>query len=77
MAITEARSRRNDESGALSDLDRAIEIDPDNVTALLGRGVLLFHKLRLNEARNDLRRALEIDPSKRSFAQPYLDRMKR
>jgi tetratricopeptide (TPR) repeat protein len=46
----------------LADFDRALEIDPDDVTALASRGEIYLISGSFDEARAALTRAVEIDP---------------
>ena len=67
-------------SDALRDFDRAIEINPRDVSAWVGRGTLLARTGGMERALVELGRAIEIDPSyadayaKRCFAKMLLDR---
>jgi tetratricopeptide (TPR) repeat protein len=47
---------------ALADLDRALELEPDDVFALGGRGATYGRLNRYDEALADLDRALELEP---------------
>ena len=53
------RERYNE---ALPYIDRAIELDPRNVVAVLGRGILYWKLNRLEEAVSNLSHAIELDP---------------
>jgi len=43
--------------------ERALELDPNSVEALVSRGYLSISELRFDDAEADLRRALELNPS--------------
>lgn len=64
---------------ALSDFDRALEINPRDLSALVGRGTLFARTGSFDRALADLGRAIEIDPgyaeayAKRCFAKMLLD----
>ena len=47
---------------AEKELDRAIELDPNSVTAHHWKGIYLSLRGRLDEAKAEMRRALELDP---------------
>src|SRR5687768_8513578 len=53
--------RRGDYDGALVELDRALDIEPDNVALLLNRAGIHTTKMRYDMAEADLRRAVKID----------------
>jgi tetratricopeptide (TPR) repeat protein len=59
-SITYAQIERYEE--ALADLDHALELDPDNASALVNRGTTYAQMKRYDEALADLDRAVEIDP---------------
>ncbi len=67
-------------SEALRDFDKALEINPRDVSAWVGRGTLLARTGGLQGALTDLERAIEIDPGyadaygKRCFTKMLLDR---
>ena len=54
------RFLRGDLSGALKDLNEAINIAPENAPALYNRGYLYEHLNKYPEAEDDFRAALEI-----------------
>ena len=51
-----------DWSSAEKELDRAIELDPNSVTARHWKGIYLSLRGRLDEAKAEMHRALELDP---------------
>ena len=53
---------RQDFAAALVDLDRAIEIVPNHIAAISGRGLTLMGLGRHDEAQQALRDALELNP---------------
>lgn len=53
---------RQDFSAALVDLDRAIEIIPNHIAAISGRGLTLMGLGRRDEAQQALKDALELNP---------------
>ena len=53
--------RRGDYDGALVELERALDIEPDNVALLLNRAGIHTTKMRYDMAEADLRRAVKID----------------
>jgi len=58
---TQARiESRADDAGALADLDRAIELDPDNVALRLGRVGILLRLNRIDEAGEVMARIEEL-----------------
>jgi Flp pilus assembly protein TadD len=52
-----------DREGALVELDRALELDPDETRLLAGRGALLGALGRHAAAERDLRRVLRVEPA--------------
>jgi len=52
-----------DHAGALAELDRALDIDADNITLLVNRGALLGALGRFGAAERDLKRVLRVEPS--------------
>jgi len=52
-----------DLAGALADLTRAVELDPDSAEALVLRGEVYFRQRSYQAALADLKRGAEIDPS--------------
>lgn len=48
--------------GAMTRCSRALEIDPDNQTALYGKGFVLMKTDRLEESMETLKRVLELNP---------------
>ena len=59
------RMERYDEE-ALADLNRAIELNPEDASALASRGRIYWAMRRDDEALADLNRAIELDPNYRS-----------
>jgi len=57
------QSRAGREEAAIADLDRALEIEPNNTFALLKRGSTYLEQGKFSRAVQDYRRALEIDPT--------------
>ena len=55
--------RRGDLDGALVELERALDIEPDNVSLLLNRAGIYTTKMRYDLAEADLRRAVKVDES--------------
>jgi tetratricopeptide (TPR) repeat protein len=49
--------------GALAELDRALELEPDNWTLLVNRGTLLGATGRFAAAERDLKKVLRLEPS--------------
>jgi len=49
--------------GALAELDRALEIEPDNATLLVNRGTLLGATGRFAAAEHDLKKVLRLEPA--------------
>jgi tetratricopeptide (TPR) repeat protein len=58
-----AKAKEGDVDGALSDLDKAIELKPDQATCYLARALVRKSKNDLKGAIIDLTRAIELDPS--------------
>lgn len=64
---------------ALRDFDRALDINPRDVSALVGRGTLFARTGSFDRALTDLGRAIEVDPSyaeahaKRCFAKMMIE----
>ncbi len=56
------RLRRGEWDAALADFDEALEINPVNASSLYGRGLVLLHKGRKTEARQELAGAHAQDP---------------
>lgn len=52
-----------DHTGALAELDRALDVDQDNTTLLVNRGALLGALGRFQAAERDLKRVLRVEPS--------------
>lgn len=52
-----------DHAGALAELDRALDLDPDHGTLLVNRGALLGAQGRFAAAERDLKRVLRVEPS--------------
>jgi len=52
-----------DHEGALAELDRCVEHEPDNAQVLVNRGAVLSVLSHFGDAERDLRRALRLDPS--------------
>ena len=52
-----------DHPGALAELDRALELDPEHTTLLTNRGALLGALGRYAAAERDLRRVLRVEPA--------------
>lgn len=52
-----------DPNGALAELDRALEMDPDNSVLLVNRGSILGAQGRYAAAERDLKRVLRVEPS--------------
>jgi tetratricopeptide (TPR) repeat protein len=52
-----------DHQGALAELDRALELDPEHTTLLTNRGALLGALGRYAAAERDLRRVLRVEPA--------------
>ncbi len=50
-------------AGALGELDRALELEPDNATLLVNRGALLGSMGRYAAAERDIKRVLRVEPS--------------
>jgi tetratricopeptide (TPR) repeat protein len=59
----DARFRTRDIDGAISDLDRAIELKPDYAQAHAARSRLRLMKGQLDAALTDLDRAIQLDPT--------------
>ena len=53
--------RRGDVEGALSELGRALDVHPDDVTLLCARAALLAGRARYDQAEVDLRRAAKAN----------------
>ncbi len=51
-----------------ADLDRAIELDPDQADAIVDRGVTYLAMGRYEDALADFDRAIELDPTEDEFA---------
>jgi Flp pilus assembly protein TadD len=51
-----------DHQGALAELDRALDMDPDETTLLTNRGAMLGAMGRYAAAERDLRRVLRVEP---------------
>jgi tetratricopeptide (TPR) repeat protein len=69
---THVRARNNlallldamgDHAGALTELDRALDVDPENTTLLVNRGALLGATGRYAAAERDLKRVLRVEPA--------------
>jgi Flp pilus assembly protein TadD len=56
-----ARADRGDRLGAINELGRALEDDPDNVALLCARGSLYMLVHRLDPAEADIRRAVKLE----------------
>src|SRR6266571_4205186 len=54
---------RGDRDGALAELDRALETEPDNPALLLNRAAVLGATVRYAAAQRDLQRVLRADPN--------------
>ncbi len=54
---------RGDHQGALAELDRALDLDPENGTLLVNRGALLGAMGRYAAAERDLKMVLRAEPS--------------
>lgn len=52
-----------DHQAALAELDRALDLDPENGTLLVNRGALLGAMGRFAAAERDLKRVLRVEPS--------------
>jgi tetratricopeptide (TPR) repeat protein len=52
-----------DHNGALAELDRALDVEPDNPTVLVNRGALLGQMGRFQAAERDLKRVLRDEPA--------------
>src|SRR4029078_11202529 len=65
------RRNKGDQAGALTDLNEAIRLDPQNVQAFYHRGNTYYDKRDFNRATDDLSRAIALDPN---FAPAYFDR---
>jgi tetratricopeptide (TPR) repeat protein len=50
-------------AGALTELDRALDVDPENTTLLVNRGALLGAMGRYAAAERDLKRVLRVEPA--------------
>ncbi len=66
LALTRRSSihgRAGRDEAAIADLDRALEIEPNNTFALMKRGSTFLEQGKFSRAVQDYRRALEIDPT--------------
>jgi tetratricopeptide (TPR) repeat protein len=63
--------RQDDQPAARSDFDAAVTLDADNVSALLGRGVVDGGAGRLDSALADFAKAQELQPKNQAI---YIDR---
>lgn len=61
-AMAEVRSAANDRAGALKEIDRALELNPNSITVLVQRGELLRSEGRVREALATAQRAVALDP---------------
>ncbi|WP_373511755.1 tetratricopeptide repeat protein [Persicitalea sp.] len=56
------RVGKNNQSAALADYDRAIQLSPGNSKALINRGAIYFNQKQYVPAKADFEKALRIDP---------------
>jgi tetratricopeptide (TPR) repeat protein len=63
LRLATALDRGGNTEAALSELDRALAEEKDNVALLIGRASLLSARLRYTDAESDLRRALRLNES--------------
>lgn len=61
-AMAKVRSAENDRPGALKDIERALELNPNSIRALVMRGELLRSEGRVREALSSAQRAVALDP---------------
>jgi tetratricopeptide (TPR) repeat protein len=71
VSRAEAYDDKGDMDRAIADLNKAIELDPKNVTAFENRGTLFVRSGKPDRAIEDYNEAIRLDPH---YAQAYADR---
>lgn len=71
--LAEAYRAQGDLPQALSALERAIELAPNQATAYRSRGRILIDTLQLDEATRDLRRAISLEQNRRFRAKDHTE----
>lgn len=67
------KDRESSRSKAIADLDRALQIDPSFVDALLDRGRIAYEQRRYEDAVRDFSRCLEIRPKEDDFPRSKIE----
>jgi tetratricopeptide (TPR) repeat protein len=73
----DAKDHVGDAAGAMADMNRALELDPENFSAYAGRAMLRFKKDDLDGAIADADRALKIHPNAYAYNTRGLVRLRR